>query len=297
LEAVATVLSVWGILQSILPTLKTHFGIVLAFALVEQLLPAERKQPIKNHLTNAAHVLIFFIMNPFIMVFPSALVAAVARKAGPGLININVANFASGMGAMEWPLRNLLLPFAPLLIADFFYYWHHRFQHRIPALWATHRLHHGTESLSALASYRIHWLEEPIRIFTMVIPTALLFNITPVQGAWIAFGLAQMGILIHANVRIPYGPMTRVLTGPQLHRLHHSSASQHRDKNYSAVFPIWDMLFGTYVAPKKDEWPATGLGEGVRQGSILEENAYPFLALGRTVRGWLGRARPEQVTE
>lgn len=288
--------SVWGIVLSTLPTIKTYAGIVFVFAIVEYILPAERRQPFRNHFTNIGHVLLFFFIGPFVMILPGALAVEVARRFGPGLISLDLDGLGVGIGNLGWPLRNILLPFLPLLITDFFYYWHHRLQHRVPALWTTHRLHHGIQSLNALAAYRVHWLEEPLRIATMVIPMALLFQIDAVQGAWIAFGLAQMGYLIHANIRIPYGPLTRVITGPQLHRLHHSFAPEHRDRNYSAVFPIWDILFGTYVAPKKAEWPATGLGEDEPEGNMLEETAYPFLALGRKVRGWLFRARTERIS-
>jgi len=63
---------------------------------------------------------------------------------------------------------------------------------------------------------------------------------------------------VHLNVRVPFGPLTPVIAGPQLHRLHHSLEPGHTDINFSAFFPIWDVLFGTYVRPKPGEWPETG---------------------------------------
>jgi sterol desaturase/sphingolipid hydroxylase (fatty acid hydroxylase superfamily) len=187
-------------------------------------------------------------------------------------------------------VRNLLLPFFPLLVFDFFYYWHHRLQHTVPSFWVIHRLHHSTESVNALASFRHHWLEEPMRVFTMTIPMALLFDITPVQGAWIAFALGQLGVFIHANLRIPFGRLTPLFTGPQLHRLHHSYKPEHLNKNYSAIFPVWDILFGTYCSPKRGEWPATGLGAAAQHpDSVVYETAFPFLAWRRTAVGWMTR--------
>jgi sterol desaturase/sphingolipid hydroxylase (fatty acid hydroxylase superfamily) len=277
--------SVWDILVSTLPSIKTHFSIVLVFTVVEYLRPAERKQPVTRHVTSAGYNILYFILTPFAMILPSALAIAATRRFSPGLITLNFDGITDGIGALSWPARNILLPLLPILLTDFFYYWHHRLQHRVPALWTTHRLHHTAESLNALASYRVHWLEEPLRIPTMVIPMGILFNITPVQGAWIAFALAQMGLLIHANIRVPYGPLTPVFTGPQLHRLHHSIQPEHHDKNYAANFPIWDILFGTYVAPKRAEWPKTGLPDGDRPRSVFYEIGYPFIALGRRALG------------
>ena len=193
---------VWETILAMLPVMKAHFLIVLAFTVVERLIPAERKQPFFESFSHAAYNVLYFVITPFAMILPSALVVGF----GPGLIDLNLEGFSAGIANLNWPLRNLFLPLVPLFVADFFYYWHHRLQHRVPALWTTHRLHHSAETLNTFASYRVHWLEEPLRIFTMVIPMGILFKISPVQGAWIAFALAQMGLLIHANVRIPYGP-------------------------------------------------------------------------------------------
>jgi hypothetical protein len=33
---------------------------------------------------------------------------------------------------------------------------------------------------------------------------------------------------------------------PDLHRIHHSSYQPETDSNFSAVFPIWDIVFGTF---------------------------------------------------
>ena len=45
-----------------------------------------------------------------------------------------------------------------------------------------------------------------------------------------------------------------------MHRLHHSTDPAHHDRNFADALPIFDIVFGTYQAPKKDEFPETGLG-------------------------------------
>jgi sterol desaturase/sphingolipid hydroxylase (fatty acid hydroxylase superfamily) len=89
----------------------------------------------------------------------------------------------------------------------------------------------------------------------------LLVKMSPVQAGIISLAVAQWGNFIHANIRVNLGPLSTVLCGPQLHRVHHSIEERHRDKNFAAFFPMWDVIFGTYCKP--DGWPKTGVN-GVR---------------------------------
>jgi len=274
--------AIWHSISASLPAVKVFIYGVVFFTILEQIFPAERRQPLREHFHNLQYVVLYYLITPVVMIWPTALVAAVVQSWGAGLVHIDLDHVHVGIAALEWPVRNILLPFAPAVIYDFFYYWHHRLQHRSPVFWPIHRLHHSTRSLNALAAFRIHWLEEPMRVVTMTIPTVLLFHITPVEGAWIAFALGQLATFIHVNIRLPFGPFTRVLMGPQLHRLHHSFKPEHLDRNYSAIFPVWDVIFGTYVPPKSGEWPETGLAGGERARSVLEESSLPFVTWGKS---------------
>jgi sterol desaturase/sphingolipid hydroxylase (fatty acid hydroxylase superfamily) len=69
---------------------------------------------------------------------------------------------------------------------------------------------------------------------------------------------SALGAFEHMNARISLGRWSWVLVTPQMHRLHHSFAPEHIDRNFAQHFPIWDVLFGTYVAPRADEFPPTG---------------------------------------
>ena len=39
-----------------------------------------------------------------------------------------------------------------MFVFDFFYYWLHRFQHKLPVLWQEHLLHHSAEHLSVVVT-------------------------------------------------------------------------------------------------------------------------------------------------
>ena len=43
-----------------------------------------------------------------------------------------------------------------------------------------------------------------------------------------------------------------------MHCIHHSILDEHKDKNFAQFFPFIDVIFGTYFAPIKNEFPATG---------------------------------------
>lgn len=108
---------------------------------------------------------------------PAYIAAEIAKTMGGSLFTVNLDRLSVGSQALDWSLRNLALPLAPFLIFDFFYYWHHRLQHMLPALWAQHKLHHTEESLCCLTNLRHHWLEDGIRAFTITIPMAMLIYI------------------------------------------------------------------------------------------------------------------------
>jgi hypothetical protein len=80
-------------------------------------------------------------------------------------------------------------------------------------------------------------------------------------------------------MRIQFGRASVLLVSTQTHRIHHSILPQHRDKNFANWFPIWDILFGTYYHPARDEFPPTGVEEEREITSLWESQVL-------TVREW-----------
>lgn len=146
-----------------------------------------------------------------------------------------------------------------LLIYDFFAYWLHRIEHALPLLWNVHKLHHQEEHMNVSTSNRHNPLEAVLRVPFIMLPMVTLFDLPFVT---LVFGVS-LGVLIpsfsHMNLKLEMGWLTAVITGPQLHRLHHSSQERHFNKNFANIFPLWDIIFGTYLAPEKGQFPKTGL--------------------------------------
>lgn len=172
-------------------------------------------------------------------------------------------------------------------IGDFFFYWYHRWTHMNAFLWQHHKMHHTDRQLEAISSARQNWIEAVLNGLFIAAPMILLFKIDPrdqwstgIMAGVTAGFVTTLLTLSHMNVRLHTGWLARFWCGPQNHRIHHSLEPQHIDKNFAFVFPIWDVIFGTYVHPRKGEFPQTGVSGEEGFGSFWEAEIY-------TQREWL----------
>lgn len=251
-------------------------GIVLGIGLVvERLWPAQRAQPWANIGFNLGYVVFIVVLNSALIPPLMAWLQPLVKAHG---LHVAVA-FPDSLAGQ------VLQALAFFAIFDFFYYWFHRAQHVVPGAWPVHKLHHAEESLNVTTTLRHHWLEDPLRILLVMLPIGLLFDQKPVTVAWLATAILLWGYFVHANLRLPLGPLTPVLAGPQWHRLHHSLEPQHRDRNFAAFFPIYDILFGTYAKPGHDEYPATGLHSRENLNRPVVAVFSPFRDWWRALRG------------
>jgi sterol desaturase/sphingolipid hydroxylase (fatty acid hydroxylase superfamily) len=269
------------------------FALICAVALiVEWLRPAQRGQPWRNVLFNLLYTAIYGLMTRLVLI-PVSFVIGRSLAGRGGWLDVELPpTFAGQLG----------LTLGGLLIFDFFYYWFHRAQHRWSALWALHKVHHADPSVNATTTYRHHWLEEPFRAVLVGLPLGLLVKLHGGVADAAGFGLAVglWGYFIHMNLRLDLGPLTPVLAGPQLHRIHHSNVPQHVDRNFAAYFPVWDVVFGTYLRPGPNEYPATGTHDGEDLNGVVRASLAPFQAwFGRrpaVAAGHAPSASPRRVT-
>jgi sterol desaturase/sphingolipid hydroxylase (fatty acid hydroxylase superfamily) len=163
---------------------------------------------------------------------------------------------------------------------DSFQYWSHRMQHTIGWLWPAHALHHDDDHVNSTTAVRNTLWSGALAFVLVYLPTSVVcgFDLLTVYGAWLLF--ATWGFVNHANVRLRFGPLTPVISGPQWHRIHHGRDPRYHDANFAAFFPVIDVVFGTYRRPAADEFPLTGLDGRPR----------PPLAPGQVVRDIFGLA-------
>jgi sterol desaturase/sphingolipid hydroxylase (fatty acid hydroxylase superfamily) len=238
------------------------------FIVIERVRPAEPNQPLRHIIFNlkwyVVYILLAFGINTLGL---ATLVELTHSWLGGAYIN-----FPAPRNGIETILGIILY----FLIVDFFYYWFHRLQHTNSFLWGQHKFHHSEESLNVTSSRRVHWLEEPLVLFFIILPMNLLFNLQPIAAGLLAFIEILWLQFIHMNLRLGFGVFSTIIVSPQYHRIHHSFQPQHINKNYAAFFPIWDIVFGSYCHPQPGEFPPTGLTTKENYNHLWKASILPF---------------------
>jgi sterol desaturase/sphingolipid hydroxylase (fatty acid hydroxylase superfamily) len=192
----------------------------------------------------------YFINSLFPAAFLSVPLALLVRS----LHGIDPGGMYSAVAS--WPLW-LRIPVA-LLVGDIGAYWGHRALHSWPFLWRFHAIHHSAEHLDWLVSSRAHPFDivftrlsnfAPLYIFGLAQtksshPDPVVLAVTIVGIVWTFF--------LHSNIGVRLGAAEWLISSPAFHHWHHTN-DEHRDRNFSFIFPVIDRIFGTAWLPK--HWP------------------------------------------
>jgi sterol desaturase/sphingolipid hydroxylase (fatty acid hydroxylase superfamily) len=229
---------------------------------------------------------------------------------GMGMVGYKVMTIVL-IGYLSWePPRSLSAAsafgtaFGFYILYDFINYWAHVLFHKVPALWAFHRVHHSAQVLTPITAFRAHPMELlfPAVLHAPVIGLAGVFyqnlstqdmQITTIFGIGIfAFVFGLLGHhLQHSHVWLSFGPvLSRVYISPAQHQIHHSSDPRHRDKNFGVKFAVWDALFCTLYVPKAPETIQVGLPDADPQEFSTVCKLY-FLPFKKSVKECIGLAR------
>jgi sterol desaturase/sphingolipid hydroxylase (fatty acid hydroxylase superfamily) len=161
-----------------------------------------------------------------------------------------------------------------VVLGDLIGYWVHREFHRA-RLWSFHAVHHSSQQLDWLSTVRHHPINDIAMRVAQALP-AVLLGFSPQVISWFLPVLAFHAILSHANVRSDFGPLGWVIVSPAFHRWHHTSEREGRDKNFAALLPIWDILFGTYYLPRGRLPTGFGIDDPHFPEHLLGQMRYPF---------------------
>src|SRR3954452_1879502 len=169
---------------------------------------------------------------------------------------------------------------APEVIAlgDIGIYLAHRLFHR-PALWRFHAVHHSAEAMDWLVAFRNHPVEWAAFQAAALLPLHALGYSTGAIGLYVLTFSAQ-SLLVHANIRLPLGPLRHVVVGPDFHHWHHANQREAYDRNFAAQLALWDCLFGTLHLPAGCRPVAFGTDERLPRG-LVGMLTYPFRRTGR----------------
>ncbi|WP_420547011.1 sterol desaturase family protein [Curvivirga sp.] len=136
-----------------------------------------------------------------------------------------------------------------IIVADFTYYWMHRFEHEIRVLWTYHSVHHSSHEFNLSTGLRLAWWESFVE-WMFFIPMVLVgFDLIQVLVG-VVFVVTYQG-WIHTEKIGKLGWLEGILNTPSVHRVHHGTNRDYIDKNYGGILIIWDRLFGTYQVEKE----------------------------------------------
>jgi len=205
------------------------------------------------------------------------LLAVVGLVAG---VAIGALSLAWVPGLLVRPAVGALGPGARIVVGfllfDLAAYWVHRWSHQVPFLWRFHMVHHSSRHMDWISGLRSH----PLDGATIGVPIAFLLGagFTLREAAAPAVVLLLVGLFAHANVRWRWRPLQRIVQTPELHHWHHADDPEAHNRNYAAILPLWDLLFGTFYLPKGRRPQVYGVAEPLPAG-IVGQLRHPLRAL------------------
>ena len=250
--------------MSYLLTIASVAVVALSCTLAEAWAPARRAElmgdPVNLPIWAAS-----FVLTPALLSSTAPLLALVIGAAGGGLIVLPESG---------WGLPISIAAY--FIVMDLAEYLFHRAQHKIPFLWKMHSLHHSDREYHFTTAARHFWLDPLVKSLTIWLAVPLFFKVPPaVIGIYAMVSLYHY--LVHANVRLDFGRFSWVLNAPAYHRIHHSAAVEDDGCNYASLFPIFDVLTGSYRRPVAGHVPETGLDSGRRPLSFREAMVWPLI--------------------
>lgn len=179
------------------------------------------------------------------------------------------------------------------VLEDCRYYWWHRISHRSRWFWASHVVHHSSQHFNLSTNLRQSWTSQFSGLTLLGMPLAFIgFNPALVALVFTLNLIYQFWIHTESIDRMPRW-FEWLLNTPSHHRVHHASNPRYLDANYAGVFMIWDRLFGSFVAERRDEPPRYGIVHNLGSFNPLRIALHEYYAIGRDLLrrdlGWTQR--------
>ncbi len=148
------------------------------------------------------------------------------------------------------------------ILIDFAAYWSHRWNHEFNLLWNRHIVHHSSEEFNLAVALRQSISGVFEIYFFLLIPMALM----GIQNQIIEI-LAPIHLFAqfwyHTRLINRMGFLENILVTPSHHRVHHAINPEYIDKNYAAIFIVWDKWFGTFQEEIPEKPPVYGVTKAV----------------------------------
>ncbi|CAA0125535.1 Uncharacterised protein [Halioglobus japonicus] len=260
------------------------------FLLLEKLTPAQQQVPRDNYKFNWKITCSNLLLAPAFVALAVLVTVFIVDLTGLPSLHLSTAQLSVGIPMVDIVLQGTVIFLTACFLGDFSYYWWHRAQHKLPVLWETHKLHHSDENLNTTTIFRSHFFEPAGQAMVKGLTIGLIFDTTEAPQTMLAIVAAALlpalwDYFIHANVRIDaLHRLMPFFSAPQYHWIHHSRMPEHRDKNFAIWLPMFDIAFGSYYHPAKDEYPPTGLSSGEKINTVWEAQTGPFTAWAQMLK-------------
>jgi len=163
---------------------------------------------------------------------------------------------------------------------DFASYWSHRLNHKINVFWNQHIIHHSSEefnlacalrqSVSNIIGYNALFL---IPAAILGVPSEIIIFLSPIhlfsQFWYHTQHIGKLGFLEY------------IFVTPSQHRVHHAINQIYIDKNLSAIFCVWDRIFGTFQEELDNVKPIYGTLKPVQTWNPIIINFQHFFRLAK----------------
>jgi sterol desaturase/sphingolipid hydroxylase (fatty acid hydroxylase superfamily) len=155
----------------------------------------------------------------------------------------------SGFGLLNlWELPASARLFAAVILLDFWTYWWHRLNHRLPILWRFHRFHHADQTMDVTTGSRFHMVEIGLSSFLRV-PVLIALGATMGELAVYEISMFLVVLFHHANIALlerADRTLRLFIVTPMMNKVHHSIRRVEADSNYGSLFTWWDRWFGSW---------------------------------------------------
>lgn len=233
--------------------------IAIVFVPLERLC-AQQKQPVfrREFSIDLGYYFLNSLLPKLMLVLPMSIVAAIVHRLEP-------SGIYSWVGLLPVHVRFV----CAIVVGEFGAYWGHRWSHELPWLWRFHAIHHSAEQMDWLVNTRAHPFDMFFGRFTGLVPLYLMGLAQPTdQADLVPILYAIVGtfwsFLVHANMNWRFGFVERLLATPAFHHWHHTNDGvEYINKNYAAILPIMDILFGSFYLPKTRMPEKYGIQESI----------------------------------
>ncbi|MCH2107054.1 MAG: sterol desaturase family protein, partial [Planctomycetes bacterium] len=139
-----------------------------------------------------------------------------------------------------------------------------------------HAVHHSPHKLYWMNVNRFHPLDKASQYIFDAMPFVLLGVSEEVLALYFVF-YAVNGFFQHCNIDVRLGVLNYVVSGPELHRWHHSIHPEESNQNYGNNLIVWDLVFGSYFLPRDRVVGELGLINRSYPLSFVKQMGSPFI--------------------